>query len=232
MLVIAFDGVLFDTLDARAMIVSDALAAEGLALNTERVRQAITGRTFSEAIRFLAPVARPDEANPNLDETSLDVAIVRAHQAFAALAARGFSLNISARDALLSAASVTRVVLRADSRRRDVDALLALSGLDSAVSHIRCSDDPAPRAALRSMQPSLRDHYMQATTPSCSACDRTAVCLVNVALLVLRSKRGALAQAVATAHGFDTAPSVSALHFPPTLNRPLWPNVIFRDGRG
>ena len=58
------------------------------------------------------------------------------------MVSQGFPLRDGAA-AWLAARAAThgRVVLRADSARRDVDQILAFTGLDDLVAFIRCSDD-------------------------------------------------------------------------------------------
>lgn len=234
MFVIAFDGVLFDTLDARALALHDALVAEGVSVAVQTARDAIGGRTFHEAIQFVTrlaatndPVATPAEIAPDvalhvtattvasaIDATSIDIASLRAGQAFASLATRGFALNVHARELLLRAAAVTRIVVRADSRRREVEALLALSGLENVVSMSRCCDDPAPRLRDRddAFSHTLRQSYASIMQRLNS----------NQSLLGERNPVGisleacALGRSTSASHGFDAADSVSAVRFPRT----------------
>ena len=134
MLVIAFDGILFDTLEFRATAVVNALAAEGVETNLQHVLSVLPSHSLAETIRVVAGAA-------HADETALDLAALRAERTIAELGSRGAVLNVSVRDRLQRAAAITRIVVRADSRRREVEELLRLAELDSVVSFIRCSDD-------------------------------------------------------------------------------------------
>jgi beta-phosphoglucomutase-like phosphatase (HAD superfamily) len=206
MLVIAFDGVLFDTLDARAEALSNALSADGVQLSSDAVRDTVEGRTFPEAVRALLPT-------DSLDETALDLASLRAERAFNALAAGGLALNTRARDVLLRAATVTRIVLRADSNRREVDALLNLAGLDVAVSMTRCSDDPlhiatqpASARAANSLERSYDSIKRRMAQNMSLLGENTSL---GIAL-----EPGPLGRRVAAEAGFEIATSLSALNFP------------------
>ena len=131
---IAFDGILFDTLGFRADAIVNALAAEQITIDRQQVLSMLPAHSLAEAIRIIATDA-------HADETTLDLATLRAERAISELGSRGALLNVGVRDRLRRAAAVTRIVVRADSRRRDVEELLRLAELDSAISFVRCSDD-------------------------------------------------------------------------------------------
>jgi beta-phosphoglucomutase-like phosphatase (HAD superfamily) len=213
-LVIAFDGVLFDSLGARAMVLSDALVAEGLVVEEESVRDAIAGRTLSEAVRFIAHRARENAASRTLDDTSLDIATIRAGQAYAALANRGFSLNTGVRDTIQRAATITRVVLRADSRRREADSLLAFAGLETAVSMTRCSDDPAPRSAGSDSHPDFLNSLRHSYEAIAGRMRQNGALLGERGPVGVAIESTVAAKSIAAEFGFDIAESVSALDFP------------------
>lgn len=138
-LVVAFDGVLADTLPLRAHALADACAAE---FNPRSVEQALTllpGRTLLEASLALFP----DHAAS--DPTLPELVALRAQRAYRHLVQHGVSLRADVITRLREASSLgTRVIVRADSERRDVEPLLAMVGLDHAINVLRCSDD-APR---------------------------------------------------------------------------------------
>ncbi|MGV3710970.1 MAG: hypothetical protein ACO1Q7_19255 [Gemmatimonas sp.] len=134
MLVIAFDGLLFDTIGLRADAVRDALIAERVDIAATDVAALMPSRTIAEAVRAAAAV---DFA----DETALDLATLRAERTVTEQSARGAILNVHLRDRLRRAAGVTRIVIRADSRRIEVDRLLGIADLEGVVSFVRCSDD-------------------------------------------------------------------------------------------
>ena len=142
MLVIAFDGILFDTLDFRASAVVEALSAEGVVTSKQHVLSILPSHSLAEAVRAAA-------ANSHADQTTLDLAALRAERAIGELGSRGAVLNVTMRDRLRRAAAVTRIVVRADSRRLEVEELLRLAELDSVVSLLRCSDDLGDRTSNR-----------------------------------------------------------------------------------
>lgn len=143
MLVVAFDGVLFDTLPLRASAICEALASEGVTIAHEVAASLVASRSIAETIKACV---HGDGSTHTFapDETSLDIATLKANRAVADLTSRGASLNIIVRNKLRRAAAVTRIVVRADSRRREVEQLLTFAELDSIVSFVRCSDDGSP----------------------------------------------------------------------------------------
>ena len=149
MLVIAFDGVLFDSLTARANAVIEATSAfiDVAGSGAATVLETLPGLSIAECVRTLM-TNHANETREPIDETAVDIASLSAERIFAANVRHGFTINVRARDMLVRGAAVTRVVLRADSRRSEVDHLLLLAGLDLTVSMIRCSDDGGSRGQL------------------------------------------------------------------------------------
>jgi beta-phosphoglucomutase-like phosphatase (HAD superfamily) len=135
--VVAFDGLVADTLELRAESLRQALHDESVAIESERLRSVLPGRTFPEATAALVG----DE-----DQTLIDVVALRAQQGFSRRLAHGASLALDAGafvDQLRAAG--TSLVLRTDSLRRDVERVLQLTDLDLAFLFVRCPDD-IPRA--------------------------------------------------------------------------------------
>jgi beta-phosphoglucomutase-like phosphatase (HAD superfamily) len=138
-LILAFDGVLFDTIPARVAALCEALSAEGLPCDADAVRSVLPGRALAEALHQLDPSPQ--------DHTQHDLVLLRAQRLYAGIIAHGVPLLHEGQQAMRDAlAQGHLVVLRSDSERRHVEPLLALSGLDSQVSLLRCADDP-PRGA-------------------------------------------------------------------------------------
>jgi beta-phosphoglucomutase-like phosphatase (HAD superfamily) len=138
-LILAFDGVLADTLPLRAHAMADACAAEFHPRRQEQVRALIAGRTMLEAALALFP------AEAASDPTVPELVALRAQRAYRHLAQHGVPLRADVmRDIQEAIAQGTRIVVRADSERRDVEPLLAMASLEHQVSLLRCSDD-APR---------------------------------------------------------------------------------------
>lgn len=145
-LIIAFDGVLADTLPLRAHALTDAAAAEFSPRAPEHAAAVIAGRTMLEASLALFP--HEAATDPTLPE----LVALRAQRGFRHLVQHGVALRAGVvQDLREAAAAGTRVIVRADSERRDVEPLLAMAGLEHLVNLLRCSDD-APRthgASLR-----------------------------------------------------------------------------------
>lgn len=166
MLVIAFDGVLFDTLERRARAVVDALGQEGLRTGVDPVMQLLPSRTIAETVRAVAAaqVLNKRVVAHNFDETSIDLAILRAERSLSAFASTGASLSVKLAERIPRAATVTRMVVRADSRRREVEELLRLTEFDSVLAMTRCSDDAGASHRSESNASSLEQSYSQIVT--------------------------------------------------------------------
>lgn len=150
--VVAFDGLLADTLGLRAHALREACAAEGLDGTDVDIDTAIVGQTFAEAAEQIA--------QGHVDPTISELVALRAQRAYGALVAHGVPFRtefVSAVRAL--AANGSRIVVRADSERRHVEPLLSLAGLEHVVGLLRCSDD-LPSSA----EPSLVRSWMAIDT--------------------------------------------------------------------
>lgn len=216
MLVVAFDGVLFDTLPNRATAVVDAFAAEGIGVSRDTISGLLPARSISEAVRLAA-------ASAHADETAIDLAVLRAERAMSEFGLHGGVLNAALADRLRRAAAVTRIVVRADSNRREVDALLALADLSATVSFTCCADDHglrareggAPMMAFASENRGGSDPATRAELPHTQSVERSYALIAqrlyaNRTLLGTRAvigvalEAGALGRSVARSHGFDT----------------------------
>lgn len=132
-LIVAFDGLLFDTLDVRADALIAALHTEHMHLARNAVRDALPGRSLWEASEFLVESG---------DHTLVDLVALRAQRTVSQRVAQGVSLAPHAREWIEGQRSTgTRLVLRADSVRRDVERVIQLAELEFAFAMIRCSDD-------------------------------------------------------------------------------------------
>lgn len=152
--IVAFDGVLARTLEARTDAIMEAtsdhrlladvspdlshVAAndEGLAVVMDRaqVRALLPGRTLNEVLRLTLPTT---------DETGLDLLTIRAQQLVSSRLAHGLAIAPDVYTMVdRAAAAGTLVVLRSDSVRRDVESALALAAIDIAFTFLRCADDP------------------------------------------------------------------------------------------
>ncbi|MCA2982437.1 MAG: hypothetical protein ACK6DR_14090 [Gemmatimonas sp.] len=144
-LIVAFDGVLADTLLLRAHVLADAAAAEFQPRSMAAALAVLPGRTLLEAA--LALFADETERDPTLPE----LVALRAQRGYRQLVTHGVPVHPAVVDEMEAAGRRgDRVVVRADSERRDVEPLLALLGLDHTLAFLRCSDD-RPHGAAASL---------------------------------------------------------------------------------
>ena len=187
--VVAFDGVVADTLGLRASALNEALMAIAEHLDPDAVghtagagSQAIAGRTFAEAARLLlasAPSSLTSQASAR--ETLVDLVALDAARRYTAALSGGTSLLPGAVEMLNELALSSRVVARADSARRDVDAILALSGLDATFAFVRCSDD-TPRLTGASVESAWAAIDRRLLAGEVAVENRTALEVAEIAL--------------------------------------------------
>jgi hypothetical protein len=126
--------------------VLDAAAAEAQVLDAAAVAAALLGRTFLEASLALFPALAAS------DPTIPELIALRAQRGYRALVQHGVSFNADLVARVHTAAAAgQRVVVRADSERRDVEPLLMLAGVEHMMALLRCSDD-APRGPGATIQ--------------------------------------------------------------------------------
>lgn len=131
--ILAFDGLLVDTLGLRADAVETMLRTEGIVVTRSDVLRALPGRSLFETVESLAGPA---------DQTRADLVTIQAQLRVSTRMAQGVDIVPAAAAWLQSLRSVgARVVLRADSVRRDVERVLQLSELEHAFAVVRCADD-------------------------------------------------------------------------------------------
>ncbi len=136
--IVAFDGLIADTLPLRARAVAEAISAEYPLTTVEDVICTVGGRSISEAVD--AALVGCHEATG--DDTMRDLIVLRAQRACSTAISQGVPLCRNTREWVRQqSAAGQRLVFRADSSRRDVDQLLQLSGLEQSAMFVRCSDD-------------------------------------------------------------------------------------------
>ena len=162
--VVAFDGIIADTVPRRAQILAEAIAQECAALDVTVHTQAllppllplVPGRTFTECM-VVAVDQIPALQHERLrhDVTAHDIMSMRAQRDWAKAAAHGVPLRDGVLDHLrtLTARGI-RLVVRSDSQRREVEPLLGLAGLDDSMLLLRCADDLPRRTSVTSVQAS------------------------------------------------------------------------------
>ncbi len=163
-IVVAFDGIIADTLPARAQALSDAIALEctslGVTVNSLELSPALLsllpGRTFTECMMVAVeqiPALQHERLRDDL--TAHDLMALRAERAWSATVAHGVPLRDGVRDHLQQlVARGVRLVVRSDSQRREVEPLLRLAGLEDIMLFLRCADDLPRTAGVTSVQAS------------------------------------------------------------------------------
>lgn len=163
--IVAFDGIIADTLPPRAQALADAIAAEctGLDITVHAgdlpalLLPLLPGRTLSECVAA-AVNALPVLQHARLrdDLTLHDLIALRAQNAWATAVAHGIPLRegVAARMAGMVSQGV-RIVMRSDSQRREVEPLLRLANLEDSTLFLRCADDLPRRVGVTSLQASF-----------------------------------------------------------------------------
>lgn len=137
-LLVEFEGVVADTLAMRSDALSEALAADGIALNDQLLHLA-RGRSTEEAVRRIREaVGAPDDA------TATELGKLRAERAFAARAGKGLSLAPGAKGALEKLGAATRLAMVTRASRREVEFVLALAGLEGLFRPVIALEDVTP----------------------------------------------------------------------------------------
>ncbi len=156
--ILAFDGIVADTLPQRATVLAHAMAIEwaplGVHVHVDDLLPLLPGRTFgecvTEAVRQLPAL---QQVRVRHDATAHDLIAMRAQRDWGAAVAHGVPL----RDGVLhrlhaEVARGVRLVLRSDSQRREVEPVLRLAGLEDSVLFLRCADDLPRTAGLTTLQ--------------------------------------------------------------------------------
>ena len=182
-----FDGVLADTTSARGEALRSTLREDGITLSADEYREHCAGRSFAEAVR-----AALELRGVRLDETGIDLLVLRTDRAYGAAVGKGVTLADGVPQVVERLAASVRLGIVTRASRRDVEFVLGLAGLDHAFTCLVTGEDfttgkpsPAPyRVALERLS------KLRATQPSaCVALEDT--------LAGIRSARAAGVRAVA-----------------------------------
>ena len=182
-----FDGVLADTTSARGDALRSTLREDGIALSADEYREQCAGRSFGEAVR-----AALDLRAIKLDETGIDLLVLRTERAYSAAVGKGVKLADGVPEVVERLASSVRLGIVTRAGRKEVDFVLALAGLDHAFSCVVTGEDaPAGKPSPALYRVALeRLSRLRATPPSvCVALEDT--------LVGIRSARAAGLRAVA-----------------------------------
>lgn len=182
-----FDGVLADTTTARGDALRSTLREDGILLSADEYREQCAGRSFAEAVR-----AALELRGISLDETGVDLLVLRAERAYGAVVGKGVTLAEGVPEVVERLAGSVRLGIVTRASRRDLDLVLGLAGLDHAFSCLVTGEDstsgkpsPAPyRTAL--------DRLSRLRPTAAAACVALEDTLVGI-----RSARAAGLRAVA-----------------------------------
>jgi len=159
-IIVAFDGIVADTVPARARALADAIAYEWAPLGIEvppaDLLSLLPGRTFDECMTAAlqqVPALRHERLRH--DVTGHDLIALRAQRSWTTAVAHGVPLRDGVVDRLQAAvARGVRIVVRSDSQRREVEPLLRLAGLEDVLLFLRCADDVPQLAGATSLHAS------------------------------------------------------------------------------
>lgn len=144
------EGVVVRTHALRREALQVALAGDGLALPTATVDDVCQGTPVRAAVR--ACHARED---PAVDETTIDLAVLRAEKAFASLVAGGATLVDGAVEGLTALHARGRLGVVTRATRREAELMLSLAELTWLFEFVITSDD-VPLAPKPSCDPYAR----------------------------------------------------------------------------
>jgi beta-phosphoglucomutase len=139
LVLLEFDDVLAETRLPRSAALRSALAAEGVELSDETFENACTGLSFAAAAR--AAIRLSNIAGRAADETSIELAALRAARAFGESTARGLPLVRGVPAFVRSAAGIARLGIVTRAPRRDVELILSFSGLADSFECIVAAED-------------------------------------------------------------------------------------------
>lgn len=142
-LLVEFEGVLADTAALRARAITEALAADGIALN-DPLLLTTAGLTTEDAVRRIR-----DAVGAPLDETAVELSRLRAERAFAERIGKGLALQPGAREALEQLTHIARVALVTRASRREVAFVLSLGGLEMLFRPVIALEDCTPAKPAR-----------------------------------------------------------------------------------
>ena len=142
-LLVEFEGVLAETAALRASAITEALAADGIALNGALLATTAGLSTEAAIRRIRDAVGAPD------DETAVELARLRTERAFAERAGKGLALQPGARAALERLMSSARLALVTRASRREVEFVLNLGGFDALFRPVIALEDCSPAKPAR-----------------------------------------------------------------------------------
>src|SRR5215208_3089458 len=147
-----FEGVIADTRNARCGSLQQSLAEEGLGLTDEEFSESCTGFPVRDCVIAALAMRRAKR-----DETDVDLITLRTERFFYEQLGRGISLCPGAREFIAGLGGRARLGIVTRARRREVEYILELSGLDSAFECIVTADEvlspkPSPEPYEKAME--------------------------------------------------------------------------------
>jgi HAD superfamily hydrolase (TIGR01509 family) len=141
-----FEGVLASTYDGRRDALTRSLAEDGIVLTSATYAECCAGFPVREGVLAAAAAARQE-----LDETAIDLAVLRAERHFAERVGTGVSLAPGARALLDDLAGRVRLGIVTRARRREVEFALTLAGIEALFECVIAAEDvrtpkPSPEA--------------------------------------------------------------------------------------
>lgn len=133
------EGIIADTRSARRSALNASLAAENISLNDAAYDEACAGLPVRGAIRAAFALHGIRD-----DETLVDLATLRAERQFASEIESGVSLVPGAVSLIESLHGQTRLGIVSRARRREIEPILVLAGIDHSFEFIIADDDPFP----------------------------------------------------------------------------------------
>jgi beta-phosphoglucomutase-like phosphatase (HAD superfamily) len=134
-----FDDVLAETRTPRSAALRDALAAEGVVLSDDNYESACAGLSFAAAAR--AAIRMAGITGRGADETSIELAALRASRAFGESVARGLPLGRGVVTFVRGAASIARLGIVTRAPRRDVELVLSFADLTDSFECVVAAED-------------------------------------------------------------------------------------------
>jgi beta-phosphoglucomutase-like phosphatase (HAD superfamily) len=134
-----FDDVLAETRAPRLVALRNALAVEGVGFSDEVFDSTCAGLSFAAAARAAIRVA--NVSGRASDETTVELAALRAARSFGELVARGLPLAPGAAAFVRAAAGIARLGIVTRAPRRDVDLILSFSDLTDSFECVVAAED-------------------------------------------------------------------------------------------
>jgi beta-phosphoglucomutase-like phosphatase (HAD superfamily) len=150
-----FDGVLAETTQLRREALRSVLLEDGVQVRDQDLAELSDGFAVGEAMREVARLHFPP-----IDDTALDLLVLRAERAYAAAIGRGFVLVEGARRTVERLAQDARVGVVSRLHRNELQQLISMAGMEDYMSVVIGAEDAYPhkpaaapyRAALIRLQ--------------------------------------------------------------------------------